>query len=404
MREFRFLAVCLMSALLTACGGGGGGGGGGTGAASGAPAPDTPSSPPPSYVYEMPDTTDDGWPVGHLDDNGIDSSMIVRMMNRLLDDTYTGIDSVAIARNGNLLLYELMRQRLDEFDPWIDNRDLSRHVMHSTSKSVTSALVGIAIDQGYIAGTDTPFYDLFSYGSYARWDERKADMTLEDVLTMRLGMEWDEWTYPYTDSRNSLAALTSNSRDYARSLLGLPMVAAPGTQFVYNTAATIALGQAVENAVGVPLAQFAELHLFQPLQINHAEWLRTPTGLPNGGSGLFLKTRAMVKFGQLFLDGGIWQGVRVISEEWVEKSVAPHVTLDWDYTNGYGYQWWLGSFRKTGEQIPAYSTRGYGGQFIFVVPSLQLVVAFTGRNYGSALASQPYDLMELFIVRATTPE
>ena len=368
MKVHRISSLLVLALLVTACGGGG----------------ETPASGPPTrYTYSVPEQTNDGWATGHLDDHGFNTALIVEMMDGINDGQFSGIDSVTIVRNNTLLLHAEYDRSLDRFDDWGGNTDPGRHILHSTSKSFTSALIGIAIDQGFIASVDVPFYDLFSYGNYSNPDTRKATMTLEDALTMRLGLEWDEWSVPYTQPGNDLEELMSSNLDYAKALLDLPMTSNPGSSFTYNTAATIAIGQALENAVGVPMSDFAELNLFQPLQIQTAEWVLTPTRLPNGGSGLFLESRDMIKFGQLFVDGGQWNGQQIISAGWIDASVAQHVILDFNLSSGYGYQWWLGRFTYDGQEIETWSTRGFGGQDIFCIPSLNLVVAFTSQNYES---------------------
>lgn len=387
MTIFRLTTVLTVILSLSACG-------------SGGDAPTGGTRQPVEYSYSMPSSNGDGWAVGHLDDHNFDSALIVTLMNSIHDDSFPGIDSIAIVRDETLVLAEQIRQDLDQFDAWANNTDVERHVMHSTSKSVTSVLIGIAIDQGYIADTDVLFYDMFSYVSYDFWDPRKAQMTLEDALTMRLGLRWDEWTEPYGTPNNTLTILSDNNTDFAKALLDLQLVSDPGSNYVYNTAATIAIGQALENAVGVPMENFAELNLFAPLQITSARWGMTPNGLPNGGSGLFLKTRDMAKFGQLFINDGVWQGQQVVSAQWVSRSVAPHVTLNWSFTSGYGFQWWVGEFGFEGSRIRSYSTRGYGGQYIFCVPDLGLVVAFTGQNYGEPEAGQVFDIMQDYIIPA----
>ena len=385
-RATRLVGVATLTLILAACGGG--------------TAAETSQRVDTAYEYAVPTQTGDGWATGHLDDHGIDSAKITDMMQRIVDGEYAGIDSVVIVRDNTMLLYSQLRTELDEFDGWINNKSLSRHILHSTSKSVTSALIGIAIDQGYIASTEVSIYELFNYGSYANWDMRKADMTLEDALTMRLGIGWDEWSIPYGEPGNDLQELTTHNNDFARALLDLPLESDPGTTYSYNTAATITIGQALENAVGVPMANFADTHLFLPMQITTAEWGRTPTGLPNGGSGLFLVPRDMAKFGQLFVDGGKWNGMQIISEDWVEASVQRHVSLSWNRTAGYGYQWWLDDFRFDGHPIASWSTRGYGGQYIFCVPELNLVVTFTGQNYGNDASQDPFFLVQNFILAA----
>ena len=390
MRQHKTTALLLITLIVAACGGGGD------------PASANVAQQVIAYTYNAPSAANDGWATGHLDDHGFDNSIVVDMVNRIYDGTYSGIDGVAIVRDNTLILYEPFRTELGEYDSWVNNGSLPRHILHSTSKSVTSALIGIAVDQGYIASTSVPFYSLFNYPVYQNWDPRKQSMTLEDALTMRLGLKWDEWSEPYGDADNDLHKLTTSRNDVARGLLDLELESDPGTTFTYNTAATIAIGQALENAVGMPMADFAETHLFGPLQIRGAKWGRTGTGLPNGGSGLFLTPREMAKFGQLFISGGIWNGEQVISKQWVEESVQRHVDLDWNWTSGYGYQWWRGKFTdSTGRtQLESWSTRGFGGQYIFCVPELNLVVTFTGQNYGNAGADYAFSLMQDFIIRA----
>ena len=294
--------------------------------------------------------------------------------------------------------HEQIRQQVGQFDGWINNQDPRRHVLHSTSKSFTSALIGIAIDQGSIASTEVGFYDMFNYGAYDNWDPRKADMTLEDALTMRLGIEWDERSLPYSDPNNQLVYLENNNRDWTKALLDLPMTSDPGTVYAYNTAATIAIGQALENATGIPMADFANQYLFHPMDITTAEWGRTPTGRPNGGSGLFLLPRDMAKFGQLFIDNGVWQGQQLISPAWIADSVERRVDISsWStYSEAYGFQWWLDDFRHQGQDFAAYVTSGYGGQYIFALPDLDLVVAFTGQNYDN-----PAGIANLYVMMSS---
>lgn len=378
----KLVLVLFALAFIASCGGGGGGGGG-------------------AYVYRVPDAIGDGWEVASLDAVGMDEARLTTMMNHVRSGFFEGIDSVVIARNNRLVLYEQLRQEVGEFDDWIGNTDPRRHVLHSTSKSFTSALIGIAIDQGAIASTDVLFYDMFNYGAYDNWDPRKAEMTLEDALTMRLGLEWDEWSLPYTDPNNDLVYLQNNNVSWVKALLDLPMTSDPGTVFTYNTAATIAIGQALQNATGIQMADFANEHLFYPMDITTAEWGRIPTGLPNGGSGLFLRPRDMAKFGQLFIDDGAWQGQQLISPEWIADSVARRVNLSsWaTYSEAYGFQWWLDDFRHQGQTVAAYVTSGYGGQYIFALPDLDLVVAFTGHNYNNAAGiTNLYEMMTSYIL------
>ena len=373
---FRSWVAVVSLALLVACGGG----------SSGGAAPAPPPAPP-TFSYSEPADIGDGWQVAELADAGIDTQQISSMMQRVVDGRYPGIDAVVIAKNNRLLLYWFAQRELDQFDAWIGNTNIERHVLHSTSKSFTSALVGIAIDQGHIASTQVKFYELFPYTSYLNPDPRKDEMTLEDALTMRLGLQWDEWSLPYTNPLNDLVNLENNNVDWAKALLNLPMSSDPGTVFAYNTAATIAIGQALEHAIGEPLVEFANTYLFYPMQITNAGWWRTPTGLPVGGSGLFLTARDLAKFGQLYIDGGTWQGQQLISPAWIADTVVRRVDISsWAfYSEAYGFQWWLDDLTYQGQPVETWVTSGYGGQYLFAIPSLDLVVAFTGHNYNNGV-------------------
>lgn len=378
--------------FLAACGGGGGGGGGGAAA-------------PVQYTYTPPVDNGDGWAVASLADEGMDEALITTMMQRVLNGTYPGIDAVAIARNNRLVLHQQIRNGTGDFDPWAGNTDPERHILHSTSKSVTSALIGIAIDQGHIASTQVPFYDLFNYAVYDNWDPRKATMTLEDALTMRLGLEWDEWSLPYTNPENDLVYLENNNTDWSKALLDLPMTSDPGTVFAYNTAATIAIGQALQNATGIPMADYANQYLFYPMDIFDALWARSPIGLPIGGSGLYLKIRDQLKFGQLFVNGGSWNGTQVVSSAWVADSMVRRVDISsWaTYSEGYGFQWWLDDFLHGQQNVDAWITAGYGGQYTFCIPDLNLVIAFTGHNYENGVGvSNLYAMVEDLVIASVS--
>ena len=388
----RPIVLLFMLLAVTGCGGGSSGG---------TPPPSPP--PPETFSYTAPEDIGDGWQVGDLETEGFDTPMIVDMMDAILNETYPGIDSIAIARNNRLLLYWFDRRReLDQFDAWINNTIRERHVLHSTSKSFTSALIGIAIDQGHIESTEVSFLDLFDYTDYDNWDARKADITLEDALTMRFGFRWNEWSRPYTDPQNHLVNLENNNIDWPKALLDLPMASDPGTAFAYNTAGTIAIGKALENATGERLGQFANTYLFFPMQITDARWW-SPNNLANGGSGLFLRTRDLAKFGQLYLDGGAWQGQQLISEAWIADSVVRRVDLSdvLSFSEGYGYQWWLDELPYKSQLLETWVTSGYGGQYLFVVPGLELVVAFTGHNYeNSDGISNLYTMLRSHILAA----
>lgn len=389
-------AIFLLLALC-ACGSGNGG--------------DTPVDPPPppvDHVYNKPADTGDGWVTAHAEDLGVSVPVLEDMMNAMAAN-FDIVDSIAVAYRGQLILDETIRTQLNEFDGMVNNVDLDMHNLWSVSKSLASLAIGVAIEQGVIDDIDVPYLSLFPYVLYANWDERKDDIRLEDVLTMRLGFDWDEWDPPYFTPGNALSELYESSTDYSKALLDLPVAHDPGTTFAYSTPASVSLGQAIENAGPLALIEFGFANIFQPLGIVNVEVTRTPTGLPDLGSGLYLVARDLLKFGQLYVDRGQWNGETVVSETWIDASTQAHVPLawsdpdrfDWKLT-GYGYQWWIGYFEVDGRQVPAYAGRGYGQQWLYVIPELELTVVIFSHAWDEEAdeVNQAGRLMSEFVIPA----
>lgn len=354
--------------LLSSCGGGSGS----------SPVSDPPPAPV-EYSYQQPADINDGWTTAHLDSIGADPQAFETLINNinLGADGYRFIDSVAVVKNNTLVFYEQLRTELDFADDWANNTRVDLHVINSVTKSVTSALVGIAIDQGYIAGVDVPVHDFFPHKQpIANWNEAKASISLEDWLTMRSGYDWYEWDISYLESSN-LNSRMNDSSDPIQFLLDRPMIAEPGTDFAYSTGISFGLGRIVQLAALTRFDRFMERNLFDPLGIEHYTFWSLDNQL-HTGSALYLSTRDMAKFGQLYLDGGVWQGQRIVSEAWVDASTQ----MRYDNGNwGYGYQWWMRNYEVDGQSYHTFYADGFGGQYIFVFPELDAVVVFTGDAY-----------------------
>ncbi len=368
------LSILLLG--ITACGGGGG---------------EDPVAipPPPAFSYSKPADLGDGWATADAADLGVDVTSLEAMMHALPRD-FDIVDAIAIAYQGQLIFDETVRNRLNEFDSWVDNTDLRMHVMFSASKSLASLAIGIAIDQGIFPGVDVPYLSLFDYESYENWDERKNEILLEDVLTMRLGLEWNEWNPPYSSPDNEMLRFYASETDYSKSLLDRPLVDQPGATFAYNTPASVSLGQAIENRSPLTLIDFGIANALLPLNISNVEVFQTPTGLPDLGRGLFLTARDFLKFGQLYANGGVWNNQRIVSEAWIDASTESHTEFTWPeperydwQLSGYGYQWWTGFFDIDGNRIEAYAARGHGEQNLLVMPELGLVVAIFSHAFES---------------------
>jgi CubicO group peptidase (beta-lactamase class C family) len=332
----------------------------------------------PTYVYQVPEQLDDGWRTASLDAVGIDTATITRLTDQIINGQYEGIRSLLIVKDG-ALVHEAYFGGYDR-----DNL----HSIFSISKSVTSALIGIAIEEGFIQGVDATLLALLPQYAAQMGDEGKQEITLEQLLTMTSGLEWDEWTYSYSDPRNSHYYL-ERAQDWMAYVISRPLQDAPGTQFAYNTGAVHLLGAIIERSTGQHANRFAREHLFGPLGIVSYIWPGDPQGYPyTGGSegGLRLKARDLAKFGYLFLNGGRWNGQQVIPEAWVAASTQPRVELE--ARRAYGYLWWLGSFTVQGRELDFINAEGYGGQLVGLVPELDLMVVFTswGEERGADIA------------------
>lgn len=392
---YRSTLLCLFL-LLSACGGSSGSSG-----SSGS----TDSSDQFVYEYSVPSSTDDGWQVAHLDDVGISEPIITRIVKDIHNGDFPRIDSIAIARDGFLVLDHRFRTELDEVDEDTGNTNINFHSMQSVTKSVVSALVGITIDQGLIPGVDDSFYSYFTeYSSFDNWAPPKNDITIADVLTMRHGLEWDESTYPYSDSRNTLSYVYSFT-DVVKAVLDLPMANTPGEAFAYSTGVSIAIGEMVANASGQSVEEYADEYLFEPLGITQRLWFYTSSDRANTGSGLFLTTRDMAKFGQLYLDDGWWNGQKIISSEWIELSTEKQLDDTGYESIGYAMHWWTISYNIGGELVDIYFAAGNGGQLIFVISDLNTVVIFTAHNYtwrenDEQYRDDPYAILREYILPA----
>ena len=260
-------------------------------------------------------------------------------------DGYKNIKSLLIAKDGKLVV--------EEYYPPGDEREqmfkrFAPQELTSATKSVTSVLIGIAIDQHLIKSVDEKAASFFPECADIFVDADKAKIRLRDLLTMQAGLSWDEWTYPYSDARNShIQMLRSN--DPIRFVFEQPVVAPAGTKFAYSSGNSIVLGRIISKVTGKRVEKFAEQFLFNPLGITDFYWGKYPGEILQTGGGLFLRPRDIAKIGSLFLDHGRWRGHQIVSESWVRESTEDQVGAAQipkaAEADGYGYQWWISSFK-----------------------------------------------------------
>jgi CubicO group peptidase (beta-lactamase class C family) len=307
----------------------------------------------------------DDWQTSAPEEQGMDASKLEDMVE-FINSTDQSVHSIVVVRHGYIVFEE-------DFTPGTTvgrTRSISgTHYLYSTTKSFTSCLIGMAIDQGYIDNVSQKVLSLFPNHTIANYDERKDQITIENLLTMRSGLSWDESSAPYSSPENDVYHLNNDPEGGVQYALGLPMVADPDEVFHYNTGASHLLSGIVQETTGMTSLEFANENLFEPLGITTFYWPADRQGVNFGGYDLQLRPRDMAKFGYLFLNNGTWDGEQLVSENWVNASTTTVTHLD-DY-HGYGYQWW------TLPSIGVYHTAGLYGQYIFVAPDHDLVVAFT---------------------------
>jgi CubicO group peptidase (beta-lactamase class C family) len=290
------------------------------------------------------------WRTSTPEAQGIDSGRLVEMLEDTLSKRYD-LDSIVLIRHGYMVADVT-------YSPFTGDE---RHMLYSCTKSVVSALIGMAIEKGYIESIDQPLLDFFPERSVENLDENKQAITLEHVLTMTTGLECrDSFTYNFS----GLIEMR-NSDDWVQYVLNLPMLNTPGTYFEYCNGASFLLSAIIQETTGMTAHDFAQENLFAPLGITDTYWEANLQGINLGYSDLYLLPQDMAKFGYLYLHEGVWDGEQIVPTAWVEASTQEHISST--LQDGYGYQWWV-------DDAGYYMALGYRGQFIFVLPGLDMVV------------------------------
>lgn len=310
------------------------------------------------YDYQI---QDDAWLISTPEEQGMDSAKL-EQITEYIKKQNIGIDSLLIIRH-DYIIYEKYFNLEEYLGHTLSNQD-NMHSLYSVTKSFTSALIGIAIDERYIDNISLKVVDFFPESTIENLDSRKKNMTLQHLLTMTTGFEWDEWV---GDSALQMMSST-NPVEY---MLDLPMKNDPGTVLTYCTGASHLLSAIIQKTTGKTTLEFARKYLFNPLGISEVQWTYDQQNINHGGHGLSLTSRDMAKFGYLYLNNGTWNGKQIVSTDWVTKSIQPYNFFQENC--GYGYQWWILP------QINVYYASGLYGQTIYVAPENDMVVIFTAE-------------------------
>ena len=363
-----------------------------------APAP-VPGS---AYTYAIPPALSDGWATGGLEQAGIDRHRLEQMTEAIRSHPDWNIHAVLIEHAGRLVYEEYFSGEDARWDQDLGVVTFTRGTLHdlrSVTKSVVSALVGIAKSSGAIPSLDAPLVDYFPEYKELDVPERRR-ITIRHALTMSAGFEWHE-DIPY-DAKNDEVAM-NGSPDPIHFVLARPIVSAPGALFRYNGGTVQVLGTIVQRATKQPLAGAARAMLFSPLGITETEWLGNLAGVPSAASGLRLRPRDLAKFGSLYLHDGRWNGRQILPSEWVQESTRRRLTRPGPESVGYAYLWWLACYPTPPGVVEVPTAVGNGMQRIFLLRAHQTVVTVLGGRYDDRDQNTPEHLLVDFLLPALPP-
>ena len=303
---------------------------------------------------------------------GFDESALSSLSADITRGRYGSLHGVIVLRYGFLVF--------EQYNDW--SRD-QLHTMQSVTKSVTSLLFGIANSAQPVAlDLDRPVLDVFTrYTTIANVDDRKRALTLRHLITMRTSMDF--WEQPYAGS--PLEQLNTSSGDWVKFVLDRPMIGTPGSDWAYNSGAAILMGGVIREVRGENVDVFAQRELFTPIGIRSVTWAKSPfDGLPHCGGGLGLRAVDLARIGYLVLRHGKWGDRQVVPSDWLDASTrvdshGPSLFFS-SFGSSYGYFWWLFPRQRGGADAEIITASGSGGQWLFVVPSLDLVVAVVASN------------------------
>jgi CubicO group peptidase (beta-lactamase class C family) len=299
----------------------------------------------------------------------------------LIDASYRqgslpNLHGLVVTRHGQVVLERYFEGADEILGRPLGTVRFDRFVLHdirSVSKSIVALLYGIALAERLVPPPEAALIDQFPEYEDLRADPARRDWTIEDVLTMRLGIEWDE-SLPYTDPRNGEIAMEA-SPDRYRFILNRPILEEPGSRWSYCGGATALLGHLIARGAGVALLDYARARLFAPLGIKTVTWTPGSNGEASAAAGLRMRPRDLLKVGQLVLNRGRWSNQDGVPADWLERCFVPRAQTSRGLD--YGFHWYVGDR----EGISCLAAMGLGGQHLFIAPSLDIAFVCTAGNY-----------------------
>jgi CubicO group peptidase (beta-lactamase class C family) len=334
------------------------------------------------YIYRQPSADRDGLPTGSIRGTGLDSVLLAQMMRKIVDGSYPNVHSVLIIKDGKLVFEEYFYEYTKD----------SLHELRSATKSFISALTGIAIDKKFIPNEKQTVLPYFPEYSFNHPSDAKSRITIENLLTNQSGLDCDV----SNDKSEGNETKLSNSNDWVKFTLDLPMVDTPGGKGMYCSGNPVTLGRIIEKQTNQALPVFAQKKLFSPMGITSFKWHFKPDiTSAETFCQLYLRPRDLGKFGLLYLNKGNWNGKQLISANWVKQSLMKHSVVQ---NVDYGYLWWIKYLDADGTRYYGKAAQGNGGQKIYIWEALNMVTIVTGGNYNSQSPSD--ELIRKYILPA----
>lgn len=327
------------------------------------------------------------WPQVQPDAARIDRDALTALSRDLSADAHKDIKGLVILRDNKVVA-----------EYYFNGNDRNTlHDIRSATKSITATLTGIAIQRHLIGSVD----DSISKYLPGLPRDGKQEITIRDLLDMRSGLDVndDDPSSPGNESR------LDTSTDWIKTVYAVPMKSRPGEEYVYCSIDAFILGAIVENASKQNLDLFAEQMLFRPLGVSAYKWRRVPINRTTGQGNLSITTRDEARIGELYLNGGEFNGHRLIEKTWVEKSIEDQIPISSTdpYADYYGYMWYSKSEQVGDRTIPVHFASGNGGNKIYIIPSLGMVVAITSSAYNQKYGQRRSQDILLKVLAATRP-
>jgi CubicO group peptidase (beta-lactamase class C family) len=326
------------------------------------------------------------WMPGRPSDSGIDGAALDSLYAAMAQDPHRDLKGIVIVRDGGLVSEHYF------------NGDSANtlHDIRSATKSLTSLLMGFALQKGLVHSVDESI-SLYLPGLPK---DGKEKIKIKDLLTMRSGLDADDGDSSSPGNENTL----DQSTDWIRTVYSVPMKRAPGSMYLYCSINAFLTGAMIENASRMPLDQFAKSNLFGPLGIENYTWRHVPVDRTTGQGNLSITTRDEAKVGELLLNDGIVKGKRILNHTWIAASLAKQVAISASdpYADFYGYMWYTKAEPVSAHTVEVHFASGNGGNKIYIIPSLRMVVAITSSAYGQSYGQRRSQDILLKILAATS--